>query len=274
MKCVTLSAFILLFFPLTAVQADGERGSPIRVPFDLLVTKHIVVNVKINDHGPYRMIFDTGAPVSILNTKSAKETGLISKTGGGLFSLFGSMEQVKIKKLELGELKAESVPIVIMDHPTVQLASRLWGPIEGIIGFPFFARYRMTLDYQAKEFSFVPSDYVPGDILQTMMAMLTSNAKSETVRLSPPAVWGFCIEKDKSDGQSGVAISNVLSGSPAAKAGLEVGDRLLSLDDRWTDSIADCYAAAQEVAAGTSAKVRVHRDGKELELVVTPEPGI
>ena len=45
---------------------------------------------------------------------------------------------------------------MVMDHPTVEAISKTVGPIDGIVGFPFFARYRMTLDYQAKKLTFVP----------------------------------------------------------------------------------------------------------------------
>jgi len=264
----------LLLTSAATARAGDAAGTQVRVPFELLVTKHIVVMIKINDRGPYRMIFDTGAPVSILNTKSAKETGLISKAGGGgLLNLFGSMDQVKIKKLEMGDLKALDVPVIVMDHPTVELASRLWGPIEGIIGFPFFARYRMTLDYQSKELTFARSGYVPGDILQTLMTLMAGADKPAIQRLAPPGVWGFSIEKGRNDEEAGVVVKTVLPDSPAAKGGLKAADRLLSLDDRWTDTVTDCYSAAQYVKPGSKTKVRIKRDGREIELLIEPQSG-
>ena len=47
-----------------------------------------------------------------------------------------------------------------------------------------------------------------------------------------------------------MTIKEVLPGSPAAAAGLKVGDRLLTLDGRWTDSLADLYTAAGYVKPG------------------------
>jgi hypothetical protein len=272
---LSIGCFLILLatYPAT-VQADHPGDVPVRVPFDLLVTKHITVKIKINGKGPYRMIFDTGAPVSILNTRTARKTGLLSNTGtAGGFSLFGSIDQVKIKKLEIGDLKAEGVPVIVMDHPTIELVSKAWGPIEGIIGFPFFARYRMTLDYQAKEMTFVPNGYEPRDIIQALTTLLIQTDKPMTRVLAPAGVWGLCVDKDSKDEEPGVRISLVLAESPAAKAGLRVGDRLLSLDDRWTDSVVDCYAAAEHVKFGTSSLVRITRDGKEIELVITPAAG-
>ena len=73
--------------------------------------------------------------------KLAKEAGLVGK-GGGL-PFFGARGQAKIKELQLGDLKAEEVSTMILDHPTVQAISNFVGPIEGILGFTFYARYKI-----------------------------------------------------------------------------------------------------------------------------------
>ena len=39
----------------------------------------MVVNVKINGKGPYRLIFDTGAPFTLINNKIAKEAEVFPK---------------------------------------------------------------------------------------------------------------------------------------------------------------------------------------------------
>src|SRR5207248_32345 len=130
--------------------------------FDTLITKHIVVQIKINGKGPFRVIFDTGAPINLINTKTAKASGLLGKNAPSSgFSLFGPPPTTKIKDLEIGNLKADYVPVLVMDHPTVELVSKILGPVEGIIGFPFFARYKLTLDYQAKEMTLVPNGFEP-----------------------------------------------------------------------------------------------------------------
>src|SRR5262249_25945615 len=145
------SSFGLLALALVSASGSDKPAAAV-VPFDLLKTKHIVVPIKINGKGPYRVIFDTGAPVMLVNTKVARESGLMAKSSKpSIFSPFGSMGQMTIHSLELGDLKAENVATVVMDHPTVELISKLLGPIEGIVGFPFFARYRTTIDYQAKQ---------------------------------------------------------------------------------------------------------------------------
>src|SRR5262249_457786 len=60
----------------THAQEKGDNAKPevktVTVPFELLKTQHMVVEAKINGKGPYRLIFDTGAPVNLLNNKVAK----------------------------------------------------------------------------------------------------------------------------------------------------------------------------------------------------------
>ena len=46
------------------------------VPFELLRSGHMAVQVKVNGQGPYRLIFDTGAPVTLLNNKIARAAGI------------------------------------------------------------------------------------------------------------------------------------------------------------------------------------------------------
>lgn len=277
MKALAATACLLVVFA-SGGRADEAVATPKKVPFELLRTKHIAVKIKVNGKGPYRVIFDTGAPVTLLNNKVARESGLIAKNARPSFlSLFGSMGPAKIKSLELGELKAENTTAVVMDHPTVELISKVLGPIEGIVGFPFFARYKMTLDYQAQEMTFVPNGYDPPDAVERMTAsiMALADDKAPPAKvLSAAAQWGLVVRKEKGDEKAGVAIQEVLGGSAAARAGLKSGDRLLVLDGRWTDTVADTYLAASYVKAGTKAAVRIERDGKELELVVQPRPGL
>jgi aspartyl protease/PDZ domain-containing protein len=259
---------------LGAVPSDSP--APVTVPFELLKTKHMVIKVKVNGKGPYPVIFDTGAPVMLLNNKVAKESGLITQAmKPSLFNPFGSVGQMKIKSLEVGDLKAADVSTVVMDHPTVELISKFLGPVEGIVGFPFFARYKMTIDYQAKQLTFVPNGYDPPDALQSLMASVTAivENKPKTKVLAASGQWGLVLDPGNAD-EAGVTVREVRPGSAAEHAGLKSGDRLLTLDGRWTDTVADAYLAAGFVKAGVAAKVRVQRGTTEIELIVKPRAGL
>jgi hypothetical protein len=257
--------------------ADTLEAKPATVAFELLPTKHIVIQIKVNGKGPYRVIFDTGAPVMLLNYKVAKESGVLPKDAKPpLFPLFGSAGENKIKTLQIGDLKAADISTIVMDHPTVELISKHLGPIEGIVGFPFFARYKMTIDYQAKKLTLAPNGFKPPDTLKALMASvmaLADDKPPEPKVLTPAGQWGILLHKDKNDEEAGITIREVLPGSPAAAGGLKSGDRLLSLDGRWTDTLADVYLAAGKVKPGNSAQLVIRRQTQEVDLTIKPQEG-
>ena len=261
----------LLAAPLRA-DTPGKMAKPVVVPFQLLKTGHMTVMVKVNGKGPYKLIFDTGAPITLLNNKVAREAGLLKGVRKPLISLFGSMGDVKVKELDVGGQKAMNMTAIVMDHPTVEAISKAFGPIDGIVGFPFFARFKTTLDYQAKTMTFVPSGFKPPDVLQSMQAALLSGGGEQV--LSSGGQWGLSVSRKSGDEDAGVRVTKVIPGSPAAAAGLKVGDRLLTIDGRWTDSVADTYLAAGHVKPGTTVPLVVKRDGKEKTLNIKPLPGL
>ena len=258
-----------------ALKADDK---PIVIPFELLKSRHMAINVKINDKGPYRVIFDTGAPTNLVNNKIAKESGILDPKDKPAGFLFGPAPTPKtIKKFEVGGLTLEGMPTMVMDHPTVAAIAEAVGPVEGLIGFPFFARYKMTIDYEKKEMTLVPNGYVPTDTMSVLMEKLmgaNSGKKPDPTVVAPAAVWGFTVGKSKEDEAAGVVVTEVLEGSAAATGGLRIGDRLLTLDSRWTDSVADTFVAASAVKPGRAATLVVTRNGKEVKLTVTPTKGL
>jgi len=279
----TLSLFALAALLLAGVSSaqppvekrTGEKAAAkaVVVPFEMLKSGHMAVMVKVNGKGPYKLIFDTGAPTTLINNKVAKEAGLLKGKAGPAFTLFGSMGEATIDTLEVGDQKAEKIQAIVMDHPTVeQIAKVLNTPIAGIVGFPFFGRFKTTLDYQAKTMTFVPNGYEPPNVMEAMMKSLLAT-DGPTV-LAPSATWGFSAAKGSDADAAGVTITAVRPDSAVAKAGLKVGDRLLTLDGRWTDTLVDLYAAAAAVKPGTKAVLKVQRDGKELKLEATPAAGL
>jgi PDZ domain/Aspartyl protease len=266
---------LLLAWPLAARTETPTK--PVTVPFELLRSGHMAVQAKINGKGPYRLIFDTGAPVTLLNNKVAREAGLLKGAAKPAFAIFGTMGDVKVRSLQVGGLEARDTSAIVMDHPVVELMAKKLGPLEGIVGFPFFARYKVTLDYKARTLTFAPSTYRPGDPLKTLeaevMKMVMGGPTPPKV-LAAAGQWGLRAEKGAKDEEAGVTVREVLAGGAAAAAGVKAGDRLLSIDGRWTDSLPDLYAAAAHVKPGAAAVVRVKRGGKEIELKVKPLAGL
>ncbi len=281
MRTMTLTAVVLIAAAAPSpAQAPKADAKPVVVPFKLLPSRHMLIEVKLNGNGPYKMIFDTGAPLNLVNQRVGKDSGVLKKkkAGGGFgFGLFGGMSQVEVDKLQVGGVTAEDLPAIVMDHPTVGAISDAfedeYGKIEGIIGFPFFARYATTVDYQKKELTLKPNGYKPADYIGDLMdRLMSASEKGNKPRVVGAAgLWGFSVRK--ADDKPGVVIKDVFQDSPAATAGLKSGDRMLTLDGRWTDSVGDAYIAASLVKPGRAAAVVVKRDGKEVMLQVTPTKG-
>src|SRR5262245_14178887 len=131
-----LVGLALLAGPALARAADAK---PVVVPFVQLPSGHLTVQVKIDGKGPYQLIFDTGAPMTVLNNRVARDAGLTKDLKKPLFAPFGAMGEVKIKKIEVGDQTAENVGAVVMDHPTVEAFNEFYekkyGKIDGIVGF-------------------------------------------------------------------------------------------------------------------------------------------
>jgi len=245
-----------------------------------LLSGHIAVRAKINGKGPYRLIFDTGAPVNMLSVRIAKEADLLGpnikrpKNGSPL----SAAQQILIDKMELGGLVVADQPAIIMDHPTILAMAEMFGPIDGLVGFPLFARHRTTIDYQAQKITFAPNGFEPSDVVHNVLMIMMSRmpgAKEPPVKiLTPAAQWGLRLaDKKADDDEPGLTVADVLPASAAARAGLKAGDRLLTVDGRWTDSANDCYRAAEAIKPGQAVDVTVRRDGKQVQLTVRPAAG-
>ncbi len=272
----------LLAAALVAGLAGGSRGQDVPaakssvVPFKLLPSRHMLIELTINGKGPFRVIFDTGAPLNLVNTKLAKAAGILKKGESG-FSIFGGMNTIEVDKVKLGGVSIDKLPVVVMDHPTVKSISdafaKDYGTIDGIVGFPLFARFATTVDYQKKELTLTPTNYKPGDYLKDLTQTLaTAGDRVGAKVVGAVGVWGFQVEQSDDD-EAGTVVKAVAAGGPAAKAGLKAGDRLLTLDGRWTDTIGDTYLAASLVQPGRSAAVVLERGGKKVTLTCTPSKG-
>jgi hypothetical protein len=246
--------------------------APATFPFEIIGSKHMAVKIMINGKGPYRVIFDTGAPISLISSKIALEAGIIKKAQSNAFMGMNGMSTVK--DFQVGDVQAKDIQVIVMDHPTVKAISEVVGPIEGIVGFPFFAKFKTTVNYRTKTMTMTPSKYEPGDVMNNLMMTMMSGSKERKIYLSPTTVWGVAVGKEKEDTEDGIEVVYLYAGSPAEAAGIKLGDRLLVVDCTWTDSIEDCYRAVSQVKAGREIEVKVRRQGKEERLTVKTKAGL
>ena len=68
----------------------------------------------------------------------------------------------------------------------------------------------------------------------------------------------------------GVKLSGVANGGPADKAGVQGGDLIIELAGKKIENIYDYTAVIDAIKIGEQTKIIVVRDGKKIELNITP----
>ena len=228
----------------------------------------------INGKGPYRLIFDLGAPITLLSNQAGEASGVVKPDAPKSF-LFSMRGEAEVAKLQVGDLTTTKLPVIVFDHPALKvLGSVLRAPIDGIIGFTFFARYKTTIDYQVNEMTFEPINFQIRDLLRELPNRLAGPKTARHRVLAPLGLWGLRLTGSAGERKSlGVPISEVLPDSPAARAGLKPGDVLTTLDNRWITTVADAYLATADIQPGRDVSVVILRDGQEQILTVRPANG-
>lgn len=133
-----------------ASQKPAERA-PLVIPFEL-VTRHILIRVKINNSDPLWFIFDTGDKVAIVDLEKAKTLGLnlqgeVNVGGAGAGTVKGST----VRDASVSVIGAEGNPQpVAMAIPLNGLEPRFGHDIDGIIGADFIKQFVVEIDYQAR----------------------------------------------------------------------------------------------------------------------------
>ncbi len=279
-------AFALGTRPAMAERSRSEPQQPVeqsrqsvvqhavkhRVQMELLPTYHIAVPVRVNGKGPYRMIFDLGAPVNLVSGRVALAAGLISEEVARMPTLFGIRGQATLKSFQVGGVVAKNVPVMIVDHPAIERARPVLGQIDGIVGQSFFGRYRITFDYANRYIEFEPTGHEPRDVMMQMLDRLFGPRRPRPIGSS--TLWGIAVVDRGDARRPGVLVAKLWPQSPAAVAGLREGDTILEIDGHWTDSVSDAVEAATEAEPGKPVPVLIERDGKQITIHVTPEQGL
>src|SRR5262249_27282313 len=132
-------------------------------------------------------------------------------------------------------------------------------------------------DYQTEKLTLVPNGYRPANVLRsmesTMLQLMTAGSQPAKV-ISPAAQWGLTARKKADDDEAGVDIQAVLADSAAADAGLKPGDRLLTIDGRWTDTLPDLYEIASHLRPGVAVPLGIKRGDKAMEVKIRLRAGL
>jgi Zn-dependent M28 family amino/carboxypeptidase len=92
---------------------------------------------------------------------------------------------------------------------------------------------------------------------------------------STPRTGGFRVYlgtiPNYADSTDGLLLDGIRDNSPAAKAGLKAGDRIVKIGNREVKNVYDYTFALGEMKAGEEYTVEIQRGGEKLTLKITPE---
>ena len=96
-----------------------------------------------------------------------------------------------------------------------------------------------------------------------------------TAKADPPRTGGFRVYlgtiPNYADSNDGLLIDGVRDDSPAAKAGLKAGDKIVKIGNRDVKNVYDYTYALGEMKAGQEYVVELMRSGEKLTLKITPQ---
>jgi serine protease DegQ len=287
-RLLFLAAFLVV--PTLAYAGEQKKDDPKKVepkfdakpglvPFRLTDTHHTLVRVKINGKGPFNFIVDTGCPVLLISEPVGKKIGLKTEKG---WAVLDSLEMEG--GLELNKVKARvETPFQIEGMNGMGLAGV---ELHGLMGYTVLAKYKMDFDYNKKQLTWTPLKSEPLEPMRIGGAKAATGGMDMMVSLvrlltffagvgpapppQPRGFFGFELEQADKD----VMVARVLKDSPAAKAGLLKGDRIISAESKDVSAINEVFLHASKITAGKTLTLKIERDKKQQDLKITAGDGL
>jgi hypothetical protein len=155
------------------VFARGDRADGIPIT---LKGAHILTSVLVNGRGPYTFFLDTGAGGSCLNAALAESLGLPSAGTVEARGVGGSttVGYVRVDSLAIGGATLHSQTLVAL--PLGEIGTLMEIAIDGILGYDFFSRFVVRIDYDGKVVSLAAHDaFAPPPGVEPLPITLESN---------------------------------------------------------------------------------------------------
>ncbi|MGH7630186.1 MAG: aspartyl protease family protein [Gemmatimonadales bacterium] len=114
-------------------------------------TGRAAVDVMVNGRGPFRLLVETGSPVTILTEPAARHLGL-ARSPHDSTAMTG---MVRLDSIRIGAARLDGLNALVFD--------RLPGPADGLLGLNGFQDLLVTLDYPARTLRLASGSLSPTD---------------------------------------------------------------------------------------------------------------
>jgi hypothetical protein len=258
-----------------------EDGKTYQVPYRLTVPKHIMIRAKLNGKGPFNFILDTGAPAMFITEALAEKCGVKpDKTH------WGTLDKLVIEGgVPVGKTKVRVEDIFqVKGMNGLGLAG---AELHGIIGYDVLARYRMEIDVTEDKMTWTELKWNPeppkgmggkggggagglemmGDLMAVLGKMMGAKANPDQ---APRGFLGLELESAKDK----VTVKGVLENSPAAKAGVKVGDQITKVQGRTVENLDDVARHINKLSADKEVKLTIVRDKDTKTLTFKTGEGL
>ena len=224
-----------------------ENGTILHPAFNNIPIQ--TAQVKDAQNMDYDFYFDTGAGLCFLMSENfIKDKNILSSTHHPLLvnaEGFGGKLQMSltvIKQLKIGDYKFKSVPTYLYED-TYNATS--YPRTGGLIGNDLLRRFNLIINYPAGEIDLLPNSHFEDQFDYTYT--------------------GFSIYYI--DGK--IIVDDIISTSPAEKAGLQKGDILVGIESNFSNSIQQYRDLLQ--FSTEKRKLIIVRNGRLLVLFIKPK---
>lgn len=142
---VVTGLITLLFVPEAAAAADRVRPS---VPLAVDDRGGIVVEVRVNEHGPFKFILDTGSSRSVVADDLARELGAPVVAKSEVVTSAGSSVRLVVQLASLALDASARVDAVLAPVLPAANLAQLGRGVRGLLGQDFLSAFNYTLDYR------------------------------------------------------------------------------------------------------------------------------
>ena len=136
-----------------AGSAAAQTGSDASVNLRIKDSCRMVVPVSINGRGPYDFLLDTGAAMTMVDERVARDLALrpITRVRLGTFTGAPSMPMARVETISVGLQSLSNMEVLYFDLR--KLFSFGYG-IRGVLGQDFLSRFNYLISYREKSIRF------------------------------------------------------------------------------------------------------------------------